>query len=180
MEKFNESSNSTEKDPHIVELTKIIDFVKLNDVDATDVFIAYQLSLGLSVEEIDVAETIDDNVSILADKMTAYQDAGFPLNDLVNLIEVKEEIDSSELVFNNLIEELLLSDNDKNVLRSIVNGKRPGTLTIIDADSGQDLAEAVLADEVNNDDFSAKEIATVLTPFLNNFKDKKIEISFST
>jgi hypothetical protein len=73
---------------------------------------------------------------------------------------------------------LQVSENEKRVLRSILEKRRAGTLSILDLESHKELVTIDIPREISNKDIEINIFARQLIRRLSKFKDKRIEIVF--
>jgi hypothetical protein len=161
------------------EIAVLRDKIEDEDITHQELKSAYELSLGLSQEEILSSKDIEEKIKKLALDLQKMTTEGLALTSVV---EVLEETNRENMVldlYGNFIEQLKISKKEKDILMSIIEKKKAGLLVISDRQSLDKLAEAKIPEFSSAKDYPFYQIVAEIINFLNKFKNKdKIEISF--
>jgi len=156
---------------------EIVGFVKENKLSGQEFHDAYLIALGLPPDT-DAKEQKREEVFTLAKMLDDFMSKGFSANKIVSLLNLKKDFDKSDEIFFNMVDsEMEISDREKGALKSIVENKRQGSLTIEDIEAGK-LYELKLSPSNTKEEYTENYIAAVLIRHLNEFKGKKIRIFF--
>lgn len=166
IEKFNQEKNEED-----IKIENLLNLVRNKSISGNDFRRAYLKSLGF--EDDNSNEDIEELSSLLA----KYQSEGFPLNWMANIMVFLEKKDLFEDEYIKDVDDLSVSDKEKEILKSIVLNKRNGVLHFIMPKDERLLAEI-------NIDFSDHlldqyKLLEELSGLIKLFKGlKKLEIQF--
>lgn len=163
-------------DPQEKQLEEIIDFSKSNDISSEELFVSYQLAMGLSLGELELKQVPREEVFSLSKIMGEHMKNGLAVNRIAGLVESKKDYETATETYQMMVDELKITEKEKGVLKSIVTGKRPGVITIINDETSEDLAEIIILKEVES--MEMNEVATTLIGHLRQYMGKKISIRF--
>ncbi|MDP3957722.1 MAG: hypothetical protein Q8Q10_04445 [bacterium] len=167
------------EDPQDAQQKKIKDFSKANRLTSDQMFAAYELALGVNEPNEEMRARIPASVKELANLIAGEMANGLALNRIAALVGSKREHEGAYDKYLSVVTTLNISEKEKQILRSIVEKKRSGILTISESASGKDIAWITLPEEVSNTDFPVNDLASILLQKLPEFQGKKISISFS-
>ncbi len=173
-----ESPRSAKEDPQDMQIKEMVRIIKASALSADDLFHAYQISMGIDPQDTSVDTLIREEVYSLAESMKQYMKDGLAVNRIVELISVKRDYDRAPEYYNMLIDALLISDKEKDVLKSIVTRKRAGTLVITDQETGA-IDELKIDEGIADIAYTHSEMAATLMLHLSEYRGKRIEITFS-
>lgn len=123
------------------EKEKITEYIEKNDISSRELEVAYQLALGVTEDDEDIAPAITKEVKTLAQLLHKHIENGFPLNEIAEMISSRTLLELSKDDFHKWLTELSITENEKKVLRSIVEERRVGTITFVDKKTGEDIFE---------------------------------------
>ncbi|MFZ1720049.1 MAG: hypothetical protein WAU28_01700 [Candidatus Moraniibacteriota bacterium] len=166
----------TGDDPQEKQLEEIISFSKSNNISSEELFVSYQLAMGLSLEELELKQAPREEVFSLSKIMGEHMKNGLAVNRIAGLVESKKDYETAAETYSMMVDELKITKKEKGVLKSIVIGKRPGVITIINDETSEDLAEITILKEVES--MEMNEVAATLIGHLRQYMDKKISIRF--
>ncbi|MFH0969080.1 MAG: hypothetical protein V1804_01085 [Patescibacteria group bacterium] len=173
-----ESPIERNENPQLIQMKELVDFSKKNNISSEELNAAYEMALDSLTEEADIENPVRKEVVALAKKMDDFMRNGLPANRIAELIGTKRTYELSEETYYAMVDNMQINEKGKKVLRSIVDKKRAGTLTIIDPQTLEELNEVVVSKDITSS-YSQNDIAAILLIHLAKFRDKKIEIVFS-
>ncbi len=97
--------------------------------------------MGIPEDDEDIAPAITKEVKALAQLLNKHIENGFPLNEIADMVSSRSRLESLKDNFYKWITELTISENEKKLLRSIVEERRTGTITFVDKKTGDDIIE---------------------------------------
>ena len=163
----------TEREKDLETIGGFADFVRDGGYSADQVREAYYRLCGVSDEEHGTPE-----IETLTEKMRELAGEGIPLNWFATYIGLKQEIEDAVPTFHGYVDSLEISDNEKKVLKSIVDNERRGEITcLVDGKLFSEL-------KIENNEGSRGATATALAEALKEMagsipKGKKYEFTFS-
>jgi len=157
-------------------LEKMFDWIRQNNLTSDEIEFAYYVSLGVTPEELGKDSEMSSSVKELLNIMSDYQNKRFPVTDIVNVIERMRGIEDSKIPFYELIDELNLTEKEKDILRSIVLKKRSGSLVVVNG-QGRDVGRIEIKKE-DTSDSDSDQLADKLSQMLSKYKDDAVEIRF--
>ena len=157
-------------------LVDIIEFIKKHDLTSGEITVAYEIALGID-QEIDPENPIREEVYVLARKIDQHTVDGLTLNRIQELITTKEDYELAIEKYFSMVDSMLLTDNEKRTLKSIIEKERKGILTIVDTKTQKEITEIVIPPE-NLQELNKNLIALYLIGNLNNYIGRNIEIIF--
>lgn len=138
---------------------------------------AYLVAQGIYEEKVG-GENPRAEVFELAKMMDESMTAGFPVNRVIDLIKDQRRFEDAPNSFYELVNNLNTSDKEKTILRSIVENKRSGNLTVFDGNTNQLLYDAVI--KFSNKSANEKNIlAARLLKVFSGARDNKISLYFA-
>ena len=153
---------------------ELLEYMQKLHITSEEATLAYEQSLGIPIEK-----TVREEVFQLAQKIDDLTRNGLPLNRVPELLEEIDNIEISPEVFDTLVGSLQITDNEKKVLRSIVEKKRAGELEVLDPKTKEEIATYKIPKDTGKDDSQHKKNVEGLALFLAQFVGQKIEIVFS-
>lgn len=176
MEKFESHYDKEEKDTE--QLKDISSFMKKYELGPQDMFLAYQMALGVSEEG--ESRTEKKEVQELAGIMEKHMDEGLPLNKIADFITAMTEFENIPETFYSFVDALSISDREKYTLKSIVKEKKSGELSILDAESDKVLFRVNIKNsETSSENEIAFRFTQTLMHVLEKIQDREIEFLFS-
>jgi len=161
------------------QVDSLIAFAKQHDIGSDELFAAYQIAMGIPPNEIEGQTAIREKVYSLAQKMGEHMQSGMAVNRIVELISSKRDYELIPDTYYTLVDHVLqVTENEKRVLRSILERKRAGTLTVIDPKSRTELEIIKIPQQAASKDYAPNIFAAELIQILSKFKDQRIEIVF--
>lgn len=125
IEKSNSHSELFKSKKEEEQFDELFTYVVQHEVSSDDLRDAY-----FSVCGVYEGGELSDNAKSILEKMNVLVDNGFPLNRFAILVQSQEEYEKSNGGFTKFIDELDISDQEKELLNSIIIKKRSGRLTI--------------------------------------------------
>ena len=153
-------------------------FAVKHAVTSAELFVAYQIALGISPGEVETKQPIRAEVFTLAEKMDKYMGSGLPVNRITELIVSKENYELAPNLYYKMVEIMQVTDKEKGVLRSVLEKRRSGKLIIVDPKTQTELAEINIPSDIGTEKYTQNYLAAQLISHLLEFKDRKIEIMF--
>jgi hypothetical protein len=101
-------------------------FIKEHRCTADQMREAYYRLLGISENKTEIP-----NVGLIYTEMQRMVDNRFPLNRFASLIESRQDFEDAVPMYHNFVEGLDISDNEKKVLRSIIDREREGEIVCL-------------------------------------------------
>ena len=174
-------SSSLEKE----QINDLISFCEYHNFSSDELFTAYRIAIGTFPEDEKKGAQIwhtRKEVFLLAKKMLDYMEKGLAVNKITVLITTQKNLESAPDLYYKMVDAMQVTDKEKKVLRSIVERKRSGTLTVLDFKTKDELSklEVNITPDIENYDNLPNHLAIKLLEHLSEFKDKKIEIIFSS
>lgn len=160
----------------IKQQAELVDFIRENKVDSQEFSDAYLIALGSS-PEINPNHPLREEVYALAKMLDDFMSKGFTMDKVGELIKTKRDYESSCETYASMVDIMQISDKEKKLLKSIVNNKRQGVLTIFDVQSGKEIDEINIPEDILKK-YSKNDLAAILISSLSDYKNKKIEITF--
>lgn len=108
------------------EVEKFKNFLDENEYSADQIREAYLRLVGVS-EESEVSPEVD----IILGRMSEMVENKFPLNRFAEIIEDKQNFEDAPILFFQYVDSLKISDKEKDVLRSVVDGRRSGEVNCL-------------------------------------------------
>ncbi len=115
-------SQKFESEDSILE-EKFAKFVAAGEYTAEKIREAYYLLLGVGEEGKE-----NSRINSVKDEMEVMVRAHYPLNRFARFIEMKDELKGSVQRYENFVNNIKISDNEKRLLKSIVEKSRLGSL----------------------------------------------------
>jgi hypothetical protein len=175
IEKMPTGNNNQEDE----QLKEVIAYVKDNGITSEEMLIAHKLALGFKPEEATKEKEIRKEVSVLAKSMDDLMREGMPVDYFVRLIKTKTDYESMCDNYNALVNAMQIGEKEKMLLHSIVDKKRIGIVSIVNAKNFDIIDEIEIPKEYGGDEYSPNDFAGKLINFLGAYKDQNIGISFS-
>lgn len=123
---FKEEQPKKIENPDDFELEKFKNFLDENEYSADQIREAYIRLVGVSEEGVSSPE-----VEIILGRMNEMVENKFPLNRFAEIIENKQNFEDATILFSRYVDSLKISDKEKDVLRSIVEGRRSGEVNCL-------------------------------------------------
>lgn len=175
----NELPNTEREDTQQKQLAEIAAFADKHGITSHEMFIAYELGVGVPLERETKREPIREEVYSLARMIDERVCNGLALNRVAEIIGKAQEYESAVTRFDSLVEVLHVGEIEKSLLRSIVENMRSGTLTITDARTRTVLCELEIPEDVTDGECLQSDVALKIGNILVNVKDRDIEVDFS-
>jgi hypothetical protein len=166
-------------DPQKKQEEEIVALAKKNNLSGDEIYTAYKMAMGIISEDetAEKKEPIRPEIKELAQKIEALMADGLAANRITGLIDSKFDYESAEETYKIMIDIMQINDKEKKTLLSIVENKRSGTLTIIDAQTRQEHDIKILL-KTAGEKYEPNDIAALLIGPLKGYMNKKVEILF--
>ena len=115
----------------------IVGYIEKYDINSEQLEIAYELAMG--VPEDKDALALSEQVRALAKMIDEHTASGFPLTEIRKLVDIYKKMDEKKGDLKKWITQLEITENEKNLLVSVVEERRIGTIMFEDARSGNDI-----------------------------------------
>ena len=161
------------------QIDDIISFVKERGMTGAELGVAYEIAMGIPPEPKEGEGPARSDVYELAKKLDDHMKNGLAVNRIQELIQTKADYESTPHTYDALIDTLHITDKEKNVLRSIVERKRSGTLMILDPKTRGELGRIDVSFNESSG-FEQNDVAGKLIVLLAQWRDTPVEILFST
>jgi hypothetical protein len=139
MNRFEQAASDTDSgEKERILLERIHTFVFENRMKSEEVEEAMFREVDESGNPTQVPET-DDVVSRLAEMFAEAHRQGVPFNEVIGVLRVRQLVEDAPKRFDALLGTLRTDDRSKEVLRSVVEKGRAGTITLIDPKTGKEL-----------------------------------------
>ena len=162
---------------------KIVDFCRENNITSSELYVAYQMALGIFDSE-NKEPQIREEVRRLAKIIDKYTQDGCPANKVVELIEERREYENMPQNFENMINNIGLTEKEIKLLIKIMNKEKEGTLSVYTKGGTHELEELSVTELSQKKDYQASDFAKDLTKLLKSaiFKAGKrgIEIGLTS
>jgi len=179
MKNFSEIHNSDVEDVDKSRVESLVTFVKKHNISSDELFTAYQLAMGIHSIDNNGALTTREEVSNLSKMMEDFMNKGLPVNRIAELVTIKKDYEEIPETYYMMVDKILkITENERKVLRSILERKRPGILTVYNPKTHQELEVVNIPSEVTGDDYPLNILGAGLVEYLIKFKDQHIEIVF--
>ena len=166
------SKKCPEVHPGLVAIRK---FVIRNHLSSFELKQALSLFMGsYSAKEL-AKSTPPHQVYQLADLVKLSVESGMKLSDFKALIQRWKQHDRAEEDFETLVQSLKTSEDEKEILRSIVQNCLYGVLKIQDVDAGEPDVVRIPHQEVIP---TPRDVACGLLHWCGHLKGKKVEVAF--
>lgn len=171
--------NSSENSPNSSgpieqQLADIRSDVLAHGMSSRELFEAYQIAMGLEAG----STPPRPEVSRLAQKLDGYMRAGLPANKIAELVSSKEQLESIPAKFDEMVNQMPITPNEKHVLRSIIEHRRPGKLEVFDRQSNRRLGGVIVPVGIKDGNYPKEMIIQKLLAFLLRFQTSEIAIQF--
>ena len=174
MEEFITNQEKREQGQAMVK--SLSEFMTAKGLSGADLRAAYLLALGLSPSDIGVEITGD--IEELSGEIKAKFDDGLALNKVAELIFSIEKYENSVTEYFSLLDKIILTEKEKQILRSIVDKQRNGRLAICVSKSNLKIEELEFSE---NEQKTKQDLAIFLMSVLSKYKGLKgIYIEFSS
>lgn len=168
-------SNYAKEEGDQKHMDELLAFIEGNHVSSQEFASAYQIALGMSPEEVDGKKPFREAVFQLAAKLDSFSREGFPLTEIVHLIESKLARESGLDRYLEFISHLSVDESEKAALLSIVQQKRTGVLTVTNRQTGKGIRVEIKIPP----QMSENQIAVQLIDLLQPFASTNIQIAFA-
>lgn len=158
-------------------LMDIVEFARKHDITSQELMTAYEMALGVPHNETSIENPTREEVYALAQKIDKQTKNGLPLNKIAWLIGTKTEYEQAVPNYLLAVNSMLLTDNEKRVLRSVIEKERKGVLTILDAKSERELKEIQIPPKYFKE-FNTNQTALYLIYNLRKYAKQNIKIIF--
>jgi hypothetical protein len=135
---------------------------------------AYFIAMGMPISEIGTSENLRESVFAIAQKFADVMKEGLSVSAVLCIIKIKELHEKAVDEFSKLIKELLISEEEKEILKSIVIEKKKGILSLCGY-YGDYLAQYELSWESEH---TKNDVAYTLYTLLDDFRDYQISLTF--
>ncbi len=158
----------SKKDRIAYDLDQMVFNLKLTAREVADAALA-------AAGKLDGDTVLQPDVFQLSLKMKEALDHGLTEGELLEMIKELAEDETSELLLEVEIERLHVTDEEKELVRSIVNEKRMGKLIFYEKSTGDEVRTAIID---QGDIKNKKRIIDILLHFLDGFEGFEGEIKF--
>jgi len=166
------------KDPQEDQLKEIVSFSKSNNISSEELFIAYKLAMGLSFGELDLKQPPRETVFALAKMMGEHLQNGLAVNRIAGLIDTKRLYEAAVEIYSVMVEGMQITEEEKKLLKSIVAEKKSGVITVVDDQTGEKLITITVTKGSPPDGYERNALAGNLIQYLQEYKDRKVGITF--
>ena len=146
-------------------IDNIVSYAKNYKLTSQELVDAYQLALGMSASTDKPRAEVVEMASILDQAMSE----GLPVNKITELIGTKGVAEQLPDKFFRMVDDMPISHAERSVLKSILDKRKPGLLSVVDSKTNQTLGEVAVPAEINNQNYPREMIAAELMNFLLRF-----------
>jgi len=173
-EHFSTDVPTTTEDPLEKQSKNFVAFLRKGNYTADQIREAYYRLVEVSdsqEKDIRVQEILTEMQKLVADH--------FPINRFVRIIEFKQDFEDSVKIFEQYVEDLEISFNEKKMLRSLVKKKRDGELVF--HIEGEKMASIKIVIGGSSEEAVASELMGVIKECLEHVSEgQKYEFIFTT
>lgn len=130
-----------EEDKWKREKQEISNYIERYNISSQQLEAAYLLAMGTPEDDPDISPMLSEEVRALAKIIDQHTLAGLPLNEIANQISFRRQLETTKNDFQEWLTQLEISENERKLLRSIVEKRRMGTVTFMDKQTGKDIFE---------------------------------------
>lgn len=157
---------------------ELINFIKNSKISGAELEIAFSVAMGDSPKA-DPGKPLREEVYALAKMLDEFTAKGLPIAEAMALIETQKNYEMAGETYNDMVDNALrISDKEKRVLKSIVDEKRFGILTIIDSRTGRMLEQVNTSGAAPKGEFTKNNLASFLIWSLSRYKNQELKITF--
>lgn len=149
-----------------VKTAEISQFCKQNRIKSKDLFLAYQIALGIPAEE-----PVKPEISQLATLIDGLSKSGYPLNRVVELVEEMRGSESKLEDYIVKVDELKLSPGERTLVLAIMHKKKVGELHIYTKNGERKILEVPITGTPSKDGEFSERIASRIMEVLVKAKE---------
>ena len=153
-------------------------FIVEHHVTSRELSLAYQKALGFTDVELELDSPLREEVYKLAEKLDRCMRDGMPVNKVVELIGLRGEYEQSPETYLGMVEGMYISEDEKAVLRSVLEELKTGKLAVLNRKTGKYIADLHIPENIVARKDAKSAVALLLIGFLREHYSGDEDVGF--